>query len=629
MSDLLGLGASGIRAYQTALDIIGENIANANVQGYGRRQAVVTENPSAGSGYPLVRDISAGSGVNVSGVLRAYNSFLTNDVRTAAGDYARASARQTWLTQIQSYLNNGAQGVSGQLTAFYNAAQDVAADPTSGSARDAFLASAGNVATQFRGLAQSFEATRSGIKEDVDQTITRINEIAKSLSNLNSSLRRTADGTSQSAGLQDDRDRLLDELAGLIKVDAEVRGDGTVNVRLDNGNGPILVDQLGPKLLGASEANGNIQLTLDPFGQAGLIPVPGSGALAGLVDAYRQTSDSLGGIDQIAQQFVASVNAVNRQGVDLNGAAGGDVFATSTLVSTPSRTNIGQTTLQMQVIDQSQVFPGGYELRYDGATAQWTLSRTDGSASVSGANALDLDGIHLDLGGSPVANDWFALQGATGAAGMRVLLNDGDKLAAASAWSANPAATNQGGGAIAVRPNASSALLPAPVPAAFVIQAGAGNSYEIIDAADSAVPATVLASGPYVPGSWIAVNGFDVQLSGALQAGDRFTIQPTPAGMANNANMLALIATRQGNPGFEGRYTREVTRVATNLSDTTALASASKAVRDKALEARDAGSAVNIDEEAADLIRFQQAYQASAKIIAAAREMFQTMLDIR
>src|SRR3546814_12757068 len=85
----------------------------------------------------------------------------------------------------------------------------------------------------------------------------------------------------------------------------------------------------------------------------------------------------------------------------------------------------------------------------------------------------------------------------------------------------------------------------------------------------------------------------------------------------------------RSNPGFECKFTREVTRVATNLSDTTALATAAQAVRDKALEARDSASAVNLDEEAAELIRFQQAYQASAKIIAAAREIFQTMLDIR
>src|SRR3546814_4359750 len=177
MSDLLGLGASGVRAYQTALDIIGENIANANVPGYSRRQAVITENPSAGTGYPLVRDVKAGSGVNVNNVLRAYNSFLTNDARTAAGDYGRAEARQGWLTEIQAYFNNGTQGLSGRMTAFYNAAQDVATDPTSGSARDAFLASAEGVASQFRSLAGSFDTTRIGIKQDVDRSEENTSEL--------------------------------------------------------------------------------------------------------------------------------------------------------------------------------------------------------------------------------------------------------------------------------------------------------------------------------------------------------------------------------------------------------------------------------------------------------------------
>src|SRR3546814_7977772 len=118
-------------------------------------------------------DVCSSDLVNVSGVLRAYNSFLTNDARTAAGDYARAAARQGWLDQIQSYPNNDSQGLGGQLTGFYNAAQDLAAAPTSGSARDAFLAPAGKVANQFRPLAPSFAGTRTGIRQDVDQPVAR------------------------------------------------------------------------------------------------------------------------------------------------------------------------------------------------------------------------------------------------------------------------------------------------------------------------------------------------------------------------------------------------------------------------------------------------------------------------
>jgi flagellar hook-associated protein 1 len=629
MSDLLGLGASGVRAYQTALDIVGENIANANVPGYARRTAVVEENPSAGGGFPLTRQTAAGSGVNVSGIARAYDAFLTSDARTASGDYARAQTRQYWLSEIESFLNTDSQGLSGRLTSFYNTAQDVASDPTSLSARDAFLSAAGEVAAQFRSLAQAFDATRTGIKQDVDQTVDRVNDLTSALSTLNGTIRRTAGGTSASASLEDERDRLLNELASLTKIDVTHRGDGTVDVRLDNSTGPMLLDQMGAKLLGATEANGKIRLTLDPFGNSGTIPVPGSGVLAGLSDAYIQNSNSAAAIDTLAQQFVTSVNAAHRQGVDLNGIAGGDLFAVSSLVATPSRTNTGQATLDLQVTDESLVFAGGYELWYDGGTSQWTLSRTDGSASITGSGTLDLDGIHLELGGAPKGGDWFQIEGVSGAAGMRVLIEDGAEVAAAAPWAADISAANQGTGTVSVRSNPAAATIPAPVPTSFTVRMGAGSTYEIIDTADTGVPPTVLASGAYVPGAWIPVNGFDVQLSGTIAEGDSFVVAPTAAGMADNANMLRMVDTRLGNPGFEGRFAREVTRVATNLNDTKALASATLAVRDKALEARDAASAVNLDEEAADLIRFQQAYQASAKIIAAAREIFQTILDIR
>src|SRR3546814_11851612 len=94
---------------------------------------------------------------------------------------------------------------------------------------------------------------------------------------------------------------------------------------------------------------------------------------------------------------------------------------------------------------------------------------------------------------------------------MRVLIADGDNIAAAAPWSASASAANQGGGTVAVHTNAAAATIPAPVPAAFIVRAGAGDTYEIIDAADAAIPPTVLASGPYVSGAWIPLNGFDVQ----------------------------------------------------------------------------------------------------------------------
>src|SRR3546814_19599386 len=100
--------------------------------------------------------------------------------------------------------------------------------------------------------------------------------------------------------------------------------------------------------------------------------------------------------------------------------------------------------------------------------------------------------------------------------------------------------------------------IPAPAPSSFVIQAGAGNIYEIIDAADTAVPPTVLASGPYVPGAWTPVNGCDVQLSGSLQPGDGLTVQTTPAGMDAHGNFRTVLDPPLAHPGFDGNFTTAV-----------------------------------------------------------------------
>lgn len=623
MTDLIGLGLAGLRTYQTALDVTGENINNANTVGYTRRTAVIQDSAPAGAGYPLSRQLSFGAGAEVIGIRRSYNSFLAADARVAAGDYARANTRQTWLTGIQAYLNNDSQALGNQLTKFYNAAQDVASDPTSISARDAFLSAAGTVADKFRALAGNFTSTKTDIKDQATQTVSRINQIAGSLEKLNNQIRRSGLETSQSAGLQDERDKLLTELAQLTKIDVRNRTDGGIEVRLDNANGAVLLDSSGAKLLGVAEANGKLNLTLDPFGQGGLIPMPSSGSLAGLNDAYVQASDSAAQVDKLAQQFVTTVNAQHRQGADLNGAAGGDLFTLTTIVANASRTNIGSATVRLDVTDQSLVQAQGYELRYDGGTSQWTLKRNDGSASISGTGALDLDGMHIDMGGAPKDGDFYQVTGNTGALGVQVMVKDAAKVAAAAPFSASAAALNKGTASVSVRVNSAAAAITPALPA-YRVDILANNGYNIVNPSDG----SVLATGTVTPGGWVAVNGFEYSLTGATSENDSFTLQSTPANQADNGNMLQLIDTRLGNPGFEGLYTREVTRVATNLSDTTALATAAKGVSDKAAEAASAANSVNLDEEAADLIRFQQAYQAAARIISTARELFQTVLNL-
>ena len=532
MSDLLQLGAAGIRSYQTALEVVGDNITNANTPGYSRRMARISEGPAPGVGYPLASGVATGNGVNVTGVWRAYDQFRSNDARTASADYAKLDARQRWLTELQSNLGTGPGSVGEGLTTFFNAAQDVAADPTASAARTAFLDAAGTGAQRFRTAAAGLAATRDGIRAETTAAVRRVNEITRSIATLNKQLLHVAADSSQSASLRDQRDSLLDELGATMRIGVEEDVDGAVQVRMGDPNGPILIDASRVKQLGTTVDGGTTRLTLDPFG-GNTVVLPGGGTLGGLAEAETRANDAIGRIDALAVDFVTGVNAQHALGTDLDGHVGGPLFAATNLSATGSPTNSGSASLALSVT--GSVSPQGYTLWYAKGSGRWTLARADGSGAVSGAGSLDLDGVHVELGGAPRDGDHYAITGGLGAAGMLVAVTD---------------------------------------------------------------PAKVAASGSGEPG--------------------------------DNANMRRLIDLRlPGNGAYEQSYEKEVSTVASALSDTKSLAAATKSLRDTAVSQREAGSAVSLDDEAADLLRFQQAYQACSKVIGVAQTLFATLMDLK
>lgn len=532
MSDLLLLGATGIRSYQSALQVVGDNITNANTPGYSRRAATIREVDNPGLGNPLTSGAASGNGVNVSGIERAYDQFKANDARTAGGDYSRLDAKSRWLADLQASLGTGDGSVGDGLTKFFNAAQDVASDPTASAPRIALLDAAGTVAQRFRTAAAGIDSTRAGIRTEIGATVARANQITHSLAMLNQQLGRSAPNSSQSASLRDQRDTLLDELGTMMRVGVTEATDGSVEVRMGDSNGPVVVNGGGARLIGTQVTNGATQLTFDPFG-GNVATMPGGGALAGLLESEAKTNDAATQLNALASSFVAGVNARHIQGFDLNGVAGGALFQSVSLTATGSPTNSGAGSVTTSVT--GALDPQGYSLWYSAATSQWTLSRTDGSGAVSGAGSLGLDGVHVELAGNPSGGDHYSITGSASAVGMTVAITDPSKVAASS-------------------------------------------------------------------------NG---------DSGD-------------NSNLLALISLRlPQNSGYEQAYEKQVSGVASALADTKSLARATKSLSDTATNARDASSSVNLDEEAADLLRYQQAYQACSKIISIAQTLFNSLLEIR
>ncbi len=532
MSDLLALGATGIRAYQTALEVVGDNITNANTVGYSRRLARIKEAPAPGVGYPLSSGSQSGNGVNVKGIERLYDQFRTNDARIASGDYSRLDAKSRWLTDLQSSLGTGSGSVGDGLSKFFNAAQDVASDVTATAPRIALIDAAGTVAQRFRTAAAGLSATREGIRAETTAGVQRVNEITKGLATLNTQLKRTDPDSSQSASLRDQRDGLLDELGDMMRIGVTEAADGSVEVRIGDPNGPVLIGADCARLLGTRLTGNTIQLTLDPFGGNAVVS-PGGGTLSGLAESEAKATDAIARLDALASDFITGVNAQHALGTDLNGDPGGPLFAATALAAVGSPTNSGSGSLALSVT--GAINAGGYSLWYAAGTGQWTLSRTDGTGTpVSGTGSLDLDGVHVVLGGAPHDGDHFSITGGVTAAGMSVSTTEPSKIAAS------------------------------------------GN-------------------------------------------GD----------IGDNANIRALIDLRLPSGGaYEQSYEKQVSTVASALADSKSLAAATKSLRDTTIATRDAGSAVNLDDEAADLLRFQQAYQACSKVIGIAQTLFQTLFEL-
>ncbi len=157
----------------------------------------------------------------------------------------------------------------------------------------------------------------------------------------------------------------------------------------------------------------------------------------------------------------------------------------------------------------------------------------------------------------------------------------------------------------------------------------AADSYVVLDGGANAI-----ASAAYGSGTPIEFNGIRVEVAGNAVNGDVFTVSPNAFGVGDNRNALALadlqLATvlNGGNANFQDAYGELVVRIGGTTREAAINLSAQRTLLDNSQAARSAVSGVNLDEEAADLLLFQQSYQAAARIISTADTIFQELLSV-
>jgi flagellar hook-associated protein 1 FlgK len=611
MSDMLSIGQTGVRAYARALDLVADNVANATTSGHVRRTAALTPAGTGGGVGLLTLDPGGGAGVRLSGVNRAVDLLQMDTLRRTEGNVAALDASTRWITAIESALT-GPNALSGPLDELFGTLSDLAGDPADAAVREAVLARADALAEQFNRSAAELERLDADLLSEARIEGATLNDLSQALADVNGRLRRAGGGSAAQAALSDERDRLLARLASITTLDVGIDPLGQAEVRIPDAGGPLLVSGGSARSVRVIPSATGLELRVGPAGAHEPAP-QASGSMAGLSDARVHLAEARARLDALAVRIADDFNAAHAQGIDETGADGGPLFSTALTRVAPAAANGGSARITASLADGAT--PGPMTLSHDGAA--WTLSRDDIPLSVTGDLPLVLDGLSVDGAGTPRAGDLFRISDSGGAAAIRLRPLDAAQLAAAQRWVLEPMPANAGSAAIDIRVGPG-AIVPTTPP--FTLTNAAG----VLILADS----LGVALGSGMAGEWISGDGFSLRLSGAGADGDSFLIERNGPQWGGNGNALALLALRDsGGTTPAAEADALVSRIAVAGAARQQRFEIARESRNEAAEALSLASGVDLNTEATEMLRLQQAYNANARVIQAAREIFETLLQ--
>ena len=623
-SGILGIGASALSAAQAGLLTAGHNIANANTTGYSRQTIDQAANLplSTGSGF-------FGQGVHVETVRRQYDALLASEARGAQAQASQSQAYLDQLSRIDGLLTDSASGLSPAIDGFFAGVQDVASQPSDAAARQNLLSSAQTLADRFHDLDGQLAGLRSSTNQRIASSVGEINSLAAQIAQLNRQVLAAQSGSSQAQppnDLLDQRDALVEQLSRQARVSVVQTPEGGYDLFLGNGQSLVQGDQahalsVQPDALDPQNLQVGLQTgaALIAFRSTDL----SGGALGGLLAFRDQTLGAAqNALGRIALALGGAFNTQHLLGTDRNGAAGADFFA----LGAPQVLTQSAATLAVTVSDSSALTTSDYRLKFDGSN--YTLTRlADGSTWTFAGFPQTVDGLSIALNPplpAPAANDSFLIQPTrNGASALQVLISDPSRIAAAAPVRTATGAANSGNATIDAG-SVDSAYLAAPLAAPVTL------TYDAATGTLAGLPATPPVA--YSPGATISWNGISFAISGTPADGDTFTLSPNVNGTGDNRNALALAAlqngTLLGGSTLQQSYAQLVSDVGNRTSAMQATSDAQSSLVTNVEQARQSLSGVNLDEEAADLLRYQQAYQAAGKLMGIASHLFDTLLGI-
>jgi len=638
VADLFTSSLSGMNAAQVGVATTQHNIANANTPGYTRQQVQLSSRAGQQTGFGFV-----GQGVDVTSVIRIYDQFLNTQLLQEQNQAGYLTTYHTAIKQIDNLISDPTAGASPAIQSFFDALNGVASAPESVPARQTMLSDAQFAVNRFQAIDQRLTDIANALTGQVSDSVNLINSYAQQIAVLNGNIKRVGSlGQGQQPNdLIDQRNQLISQLNQEIKTTVLQQPDGTANVFVGSGQA-LVIDEQSMRLQVVQSANDPSKVDIAYLSNNKAFTLQQSSVQGGKIGAYLAFRDQTleparNALGRVAVGMAISINQQNQLGQDLNGALGSRLFNVAVpRVDKNANNNAASGVPSVTITDVAGLTTSDYQLRFNGGTG-YSLVRLSDNVTMSYATLPQtVDGMTITAPTPVAIGDSFLIRPtANGARDIALATNDPAKIAAAAPIRGAAALANTGTATIS-----SGTVNPPPPP-----NANLRNSVTVtfIDATHYTVTdttaATTLVGAPgalYDPnvGATLSFNGWTTQITGTPIAGDVFNITSNTSATGDNRNALLMAGLQtqnlmaNGTVSLQGAYGQLVGSVGAKTSEMAVTSLAQTNMVAQTVAAQQAVSGVNLDEEAANLIRYQNAYQAAAKAMQIASTMFDAILAL-
>ncbi|MGE6107347.1 flagellar hook-associated protein FlgK [Aeromonas sobria] len=662
-SDLLGIGTSGVLAHQKLLQTTSNNIVNVNSQGYVRERTLIYTN-----------SIGFGTGESVSE--RVINQYAQGELRRDTSAFSASSMRFEQLSTVDSLLGDTSNSVGTAITAYFKGFHTANESPADLGSRNSTLTELTSMVNRFHTLSSQFDKQSDVINDRIDDETQQVNSLLNNINEINKAIVRTQGTAEESLTLYDQRDDAIAQLAAKMDIRTVTQPNGSVLVNMSTGHSLVLDGSVAQFSVIPGDPDSRdkaLQLNLGK-NQTKIDSKTLGGGLGGLFAARSDLEPTKRELGQLAVALGDAMNQQNRLGMDLDNELGGDLFSLPGSEGLPYGKNsgTGAATVGFMPGKGSEVTALDYEVSFSSATdfevfaigvdGKRTSVATGNTVPVSGFEVPG-HGLSLDLSGTPAAGDKILLQPTKqAAAGLEKLINRAEDLALASPLKADKNSQNLGSATIALGAIgntgagsgfASNNLDPN---APQVIKIDDSGNYEVYGSDGTTLIGVAPASskgqnlmaalenplgGPKVYGDPGNDPGYEFSITGQVAANDSFTLSYNQNGFSDNANGLALAElqnkdlVRKSSSAASGNdkmtlneaYNGLVVGLGNKTSQANTEMLANKGKLEQSSAIFESVSGVSLDEEAGNLIRFQQAYAASAQVVSTAKTIFDTLLS--